>query len=1768
MLSRKMLAFIMIMVLTFGVLSGILAQIKPTRADPGPVDAPTREQVSIIKFESIANGLNGSAAVDESGKVWTWGHNAYGKLGVGDSVQSHYAGGMIRIPYFVNNNIHIEQIIASTHAYYVIDENGIIYAWGNRGGATGRMGDGITTGDTVETPQPIEWFRTNNIKAKKVTTSEFDVGVIYVVGEDINGDERLYAWGDAGYRALPGKSTAQSIPYEVTAQVTTEGTGVNAVTTDWSFLVNNIKDIAAGNNHMLVVTKDGDLYSWGFNVNGQLGIGNYTNSAVARLVNVGGGKKVKAVSAERYRSMALTEDGQAYHWGRTHGRTSASVQNTYNSPSGVLSYTYWRSVAESNTLTPTKINFDLGSAPGLGYTQEPEIVAIEAAVYVYYGIDIYGRVWMIGRNYSYGFATDGPLANAEVSGKFETVLTEFTLLKSMGDGDTENVDINTKAKGPVFSGATLTQWNAAFGIYERNGQWAPFDGKHPTIYDKKYNVVLEGGNLSSHQDDYILDDQGRRIIYVVRRENNTGTITYCGNYYVAEDSYTGPWIVDNRNTMAHPAGVTTETSTPAILEEEKDWINLSVDPDTFDFTGTNPLKEPGYITQVSAADSGIMLIDNSGNIYKSSLAGSGAIAWGWDHSEYEYNGAAMIGGNPTYGLYDFYCYELMYLRGAPRIPNVDVSVSKPIRKIYKGVTSPATDTVTVTAKLPASYHSDQLNFDATDHITRMEYVIIPSDPTNADYALTSSPTIEQFDAAYANSAYQKGNWLSGGSIISSTDVTEITRSLSIDDNCKIWVLVQDQTYIDGAIATDKITDNIQVYTADNFYTPINLYEKGVERNDPTVVLYSPTQENVEKVYPTAYDLEKFDEDESSYSDQNPAVYGVPLDANGTVITDPTFGYDQAKITALDVPRYTVSGTNPDSTPQINPVTYTLNQDYITSRPHYNDRETNGTMTEQAIAENTHTFYYSFALPYKGAYIDGAAKPSNGLPNAPKEVDLGSSIEYRITVENKGTPTSIVRTTVTDVVPAGLSNITAISHDGEYDPATRIITWILRDQSAGSEVTLSFTATVSAPDKRMENTAKATYQSGAEEESNTTYHHSKLLDPVPAQKNAHVNSGAVNNGNATRPVDVKRGDKITYAIHVNGNANTIGNPPQVPHPTVTVTDVIPKGLTVVSTSPAAVVTALSDGQQQVVWTLDGIPTGGTTVTVVTEVTAAGTYVNAATITMDSMKDSETNHTYHKELVLPPQIKNAHLNGAETDNGSVLAPVGVRLNDEITYDVEVDNPVEPIPQYDVLFAVDCSGSVLGAPARKTQLENLVAGLRSGIFANRPESRIALLGLNCPSNVGMSQNCTNDPTLLKLHYDTAFQTKSAYDTAQEAAMTQPLQGFANDDPAQFLNAAIDKIKGLNTQFGSGTYSNTLTGRDELTSDRIPVIILISDFEVTETADPDYNNSGQNYWSTVMKNLSDRFDADVPNGILLTVRLDSFMSNYDFQSAAADNRMTNYLSPAGRAAEGWRFTKAGGSLSALEVPSLESVAGALFSNTHVDKIASVTDILPAGLTYVSHTDAAGSTSIFDAATRTMTWNWADLPTGKTTVTVKAKVEPTNNERDFINHATVIINGVISDTNSTYHEMSTGILHLRQMVTGFNSTAIMPYTGYFSLENGGQTFGVTTDSNRDTLNVPFRTITVDFSDMNDLVYLIKDIVPQYYSHDGYIITEEYIPGDPGKPGHSSGVRDPDESDFTVEADFGSAGEYWATVFIRAESNAGKQDWGFKTNHFGKINWE
>jgi alpha-tubulin suppressor-like RCC1 family protein len=70
--------------------------------------------------------------------------------------------------------------------------------------------------------------------------------------------------------------------------------------------------VAAGGSHALALTSSGTVYAWGDNNEGQVGDASNTDRSAPQLVNL---SDVVAIAAGGDHSLALTDDGDLYAWG-------------------------------------------------------------------------------------------------------------------------------------------------------------------------------------------------------------------------------------------------------------------------------------------------------------------------------------------------------------------------------------------------------------------------------------------------------------------------------------------------------------------------------------------------------------------------------------------------------------------------------------------------------------------------------------------------------------------------------------------------------------------------------------------------------------------------------------------------------------------------------------------------------------------------------------------------------------------------------------------------------------------------------------------------------------------------------------------------------------------------------------------------------------------------------------------------------------------------------------------------------------------------------------------------------------------------------------------------------------------------------------------------------------------------------------------------------------------------------------------------------------
>ncbi|MBR0089683.1 MAG: hypothetical protein IJP94_07585, partial [Clostridia bacterium] len=202
-------------------------------------------------------------------------------------------------------------------------EDGTLWAWGRN--ANGELGDGTTQG------------RTFPVRVKSSDVGSFVDGHVVKVfagnGTSFALDDEgyLWSWGsNSNYYLAHGSLTsvdgqkAQLVAYQYQdTETTTTGEGENAVTTTKVVTkqapLKNVVKMAFGENHIVALTADGIIWTWGEGQRGQLGHNSSDDRAVAERVYYVNSdelfENIVDIAAGYETSYAVTKDGQVYAWG-------------------------------------------------------------------------------------------------------------------------------------------------------------------------------------------------------------------------------------------------------------------------------------------------------------------------------------------------------------------------------------------------------------------------------------------------------------------------------------------------------------------------------------------------------------------------------------------------------------------------------------------------------------------------------------------------------------------------------------------------------------------------------------------------------------------------------------------------------------------------------------------------------------------------------------------------------------------------------------------------------------------------------------------------------------------------------------------------------------------------------------------------------------------------------------------------------------------------------------------------------------------------------------------------------------------------------------------------------------------------------------------------------------------------------------------------------------------------------------------------------------
>jgi alpha-tubulin suppressor-like RCC1 family protein len=234
---------------------------------------------SELTFRTIAAGAYHSLALDAKGKLYTWGLNIYGQLGLGDRKNRT----------LIAPALTFKTIAAGLYHSLALDTKGKLYTWGNNDEGQLGLGDGgLGKNGTIPT-----------LTAPELTFRTIAAGYSHSLALDIKG--KLYAWGynNEGQLGLDdfGESTYRTIPTPVAPELT-------------------FRTIAAGFSHSLALDTKGRLYTWGRNNEGQLGMGDSgegRNRTIPTLIK--SELTFRAITGGGNHTLALDTKGKLYSWG-------------------------------------------------------------------------------------------------------------------------------------------------------------------------------------------------------------------------------------------------------------------------------------------------------------------------------------------------------------------------------------------------------------------------------------------------------------------------------------------------------------------------------------------------------------------------------------------------------------------------------------------------------------------------------------------------------------------------------------------------------------------------------------------------------------------------------------------------------------------------------------------------------------------------------------------------------------------------------------------------------------------------------------------------------------------------------------------------------------------------------------------------------------------------------------------------------------------------------------------------------------------------------------------------------------------------------------------------------------------------------------------------------------------------------------------------------------------------------------------------------------
>jgi alpha-tubulin suppressor-like RCC1 family protein len=246
------------------------------------------EQLCDQQIIDFANGDRHCIARNRSGKVYCWGRNYWGLLGIGSE---DYSYPKPKLNQYLNNEFVTDISYGAVHSL-VLTNCGEVYAWGVND--FGQIGNGCNEDQLI----PIKVKGFNNERVVMISCGWNHSIALTECGH-------VYCWGNNDFGQLGIGNTVHSNEPKFVA--VTDENKCNVF----------IEKISCGSVHSLLLSSDGSIYAFGRNSDGELGNQKKENELSPHRIKIET-KFIDISSHWTYNrgiSMGLSLNGIYYNWG-------------------------------------------------------------------------------------------------------------------------------------------------------------------------------------------------------------------------------------------------------------------------------------------------------------------------------------------------------------------------------------------------------------------------------------------------------------------------------------------------------------------------------------------------------------------------------------------------------------------------------------------------------------------------------------------------------------------------------------------------------------------------------------------------------------------------------------------------------------------------------------------------------------------------------------------------------------------------------------------------------------------------------------------------------------------------------------------------------------------------------------------------------------------------------------------------------------------------------------------------------------------------------------------------------------------------------------------------------------------------------------------------------------------------------------------------------------------------------------------------------------